>query len=630
MTTPTFAECRTAARVVRAAELGRQALGVARPRSVLGIVRDRGPLAVVLYIAAREGRLIWHNVNGFAVLEPRTPARGRLLAGGARLSLLRVVDRHWARLVYILPAATMLLAAVALALLTPLVTVALLLIVLSLLHVTVLMVAQLLWSGQWLHRLGAKERRVAAIAAESLPGRHWHVSLCHQSEPKRAEELLRLAPTRLVQLVTARINADAVEHGGRPVGVRVNEVLVWLTGGVTTTPMREAIENAAGVLRPYGPNAEVVIMTLPDSSTGPPKRPVDRGGFLFLYLVALALAVAFNAMLVAGWEGVAYLDALRWLGGRLFFTDLPGFTPVTTSSWVMGLLLGAAGVMTVPVAYFAIRQARKAQEQEQEAFRRGVEEPLSQPKILILVVTENERSAVIKAVREANGEPARISSRGMNSVFELGSLGGATVLLAQSSSQGASGPTGMMLTAEDLVRTCEPDYVILTGTCYGLWDDEQELGDICVPQQIQDLDPRTVTDKGVLLQGEVVSPSPTLLNRFTTATHDRAESAPKVHPGRMLASNTGFRSPELRQRIREENPYASCGEKESAAVYAAAARWKTDWVVVKGISDWGMDMTWSIDDQSTAARNAADFVVHTIQSGHLQEAPEPDRRRTTS
>jgi nucleoside phosphorylase len=284
-------------------------------------------------------------------------------------------------------------------------------------------------------------------------------------------------------------------------------------------------------------------------------------------------------------------------------------------------------VMTLFVGFVAARQHRKAHDRAHEMFHTGVDKTLAQPKILMLVVTQTERGAVINAVHEANGEPARIVPRGLHSVFELGSLGGATILLAQSSGQGMSGPTGMMLTAEDVIRKCRPDYVILTGTCYGLWDDEQRLGDICVPQQVQDLDPRTETDEGTLLQGEIVSPSPTLLDRFTVATHGRAPDAPKVHFGRMLASNTGLRSPERREKIRKDDPYAMGGEKELAAVYAAAARQKTDWIAVKGISDWGTDMTWSSDNQTTAARNAADFVVDTIRSGDLGEGPEPDRLR---
>lgn len=627
MRTPTFSECRDAARAVRAAEFGVAATRVARPRGVLGIVRDRGPLTVMLYVAAREGRLVWQNANGFAMLEPPVSARGPLFAGGARLSLLRLLDRHWQTLVFTTPAAAALLAASVLLLVPPLWIVAAFLAVFAAGYVTVLMCTQLLWAGVWLYRFKGRGGSTGEIAAEVLPGKHWHLSLCHQGDPKRADELLSQSSTRMIRLVTARVRTAAGELGGELRDVHVTELLVCLVGGVTTTPIRDAVDKAAGVFRPYGPGAEVVIITMPDSGPRKRKRPFDRGGTLFYYLVGLAAVVAFNALLVANREGAAYGDALLWLAGRLVFSNLPDFTPVTGWSWGIGWFTSLAGLMALAVGFVAARRFIADRAHVGDVLRREVDEPLSQPKILILVVTQTERNAVLAAVHEANGEPASISPRGVHSVFNLGSLGGATILLAQSSTQGMTGPTGMMLTAASVIQACQPDYVILTGTCCGLWENEVRIGDVLVPQKVQDLDPKTVTDEGTLLQGEVVSPSPTLLDRFNAATANRAPDAPNVHFGLMLSSGTGLRSRERRREVKAWNPYAMGWEKEGAAVYAAAAKEKTDWIAVKGVSDFGEDMTWSSDNQMTAARNAADFVIHTIRSGLLQEGPAPDRRR---
>jgi hypothetical protein len=42
---------------------------------------------------------------------------------------------------------------------------------------------------------------------------------------------------------------------------------------------------------------------------------------------------------------------------------------------------------------------------------------------------------------------------------------------------------------------------------------------------------------------------------------------------------------------------------------------RPDWIVVKGISDWGYGKV--DDDHNLAARNAADFVTHMIAVGSL-------------
>lgn len=45
-------------------------------------------------------------------------------------------------------------------------------------------------------------------------------------------------------------------------------------------------------------------------------------------------------------------------------------------------------------------------------------------------------------------------------------------------------------------------------------------------------------------------------------------------------------------------------------------RTKTDWLLVKGTSDWGRDKT--SGPQASAARNAADFVVRLLRLGNAQ------------
>src|SRR5438046_611094 len=107
MSGPRLAACRRAAAAARRADHGAQAYRVARPRGQFGMFRDRGPLPVLLYVAAREGRLVWQDENSFAVLEPPLPAREPLLAGGLRLGALRAIDRHWELLCFGGPPALM-------------------------------------------------------------------------------------------------------------------------------------------------------------------------------------------------------------------------------------------------------------------------------------------------------------------------------------------------------------------------------------------------------------------------------------------------------------------------------------------------------------------------------------------
>jgi hypothetical protein len=61
--------CREAARSVRASPYWREARDVVRPRGT-GIHRSRLPLTLLLYTAARDGRLVWRTADEFALLSP--------------------------------------------------------------------------------------------------------------------------------------------------------------------------------------------------------------------------------------------------------------------------------------------------------------------------------------------------------------------------------------------------------------------------------------------------------------------------------------------------------------------------------------------------------------------------------
>jgi nucleoside phosphorylase len=85
---------------------------------------------------------------------------------------------------------------------------------------------------------------------------------------------------------------------------------------------------------------------------------------------------------------------------------------------------------------------------------------------------------------------------------------------------------------------------------------------------------------------------------------------PAVHFGPVLSLNTLVNNGRERARLRALDPEAVAGEMESAGLYAAAAQAKRDWIIVKGISDWGVEKT--DDHQPLAARRAADFVADLI------------------
>jgi nucleoside phosphorylase len=628
MAGPTFAECRAAAQSARSAEHGVRATRAARPAGMLGIARDRGPLSVLLYVAAREGRLVWQGVNGFAVLEPPLRDRGPFLAGGMSLNVLRLVDRHWPALVMFVPCGLAFLAAVSVFLVSPaLWLVSVLLVVAGLAHVTFVLTCMLLRQTVSLYRLGRPD------PPEWVSGSHWHVRLCHQARADRAGELLVQLSARLVDLVDSHVRSAARPRGARVDGIAVTHTLVFLMSAVTTTAMATTIVTTPGTLKPYGDNAEVVVLPLPHSEA--PVRPAtDRGGFLVLYLVALAAIVFCLAPVIADLERSAclpndcaghpatYGTAARWLAGRLIFSAPDDLASASTYTSILGYVVSIAGAMTVPVAFVAGRGAIRSFRNQRAQFDEAVGKILGQATVLVLVVKTLERDAVLAAVTGANDAVPRTQRHGRHVVFGLGSLGGVSILLGHAGDQGTTGPNGMTPTADELIAACRPAAVVLTGICYGLWDVQESIGDVIVAQRVFDLDHRKETESAAgpttQYRGERVSSSPALLNAFTAGSADWT-SPPAIHFGVMASSNTVLDSATRRKDLQRQFPEIAGGDMESAAVMACSAKHKVDWIVVKGISDRGMNMGY--EHQVAAARNAAEFLVHTIRKGEFARPP---------
>ena len=612
---------------MRAAQFGKQAMHVARPRGSFALFRSRASLSLMLYIASRERRLVWHDSDGFALIEPPRSGKRRLIGGRWWLTPLRLVDRSWEALPFVVPAGLLIIMAAAtipypsLRLLTGLLVLA------ALGYVGVMMLVLLVWSGYWFYRVSSRRRRIDQFAEESLPHDHWHLLLCHQTNDDRGEELLRETSGRLVRLVEQLVNAATPDLGASVDTVKVHETLVCLVGGATTQSMRDAIGAHAGISHPYGRNANVVIMTAPHKAEAKPHGRPDRGLFLFWYLVGLAFVIVVMADPVAGNEREAcaasdcagrpatFWAAVRWLVGELtFYFGASDLAPATTYAWFLGRLMRINGVIGLLVVVVAGRRIARRIGEAPQKFKE--ETNIVPPRILILVVKANERDAVMAAVRAVNGTRPHGVQYDKDVVWQLGRLAGADVMLAQCPQAGGAGPNGMTLFASRVLRSCDPDYVILTGICYGLWEERQQIGDIVVSQRLENIDPVLRLKSRKIAMGHRVPASGRLLSLFMAATVDWQK--PRVFFGLMLGSDSVYDSMAHRERLKREHPDAVGGEMETVGVYSAAAEHGRDWVAVKAISDWGMDMT--DEHQDRAACNAARFVVHTIQRGGFDNA----------
>lgn len=614
-----LADCRAAVRAVRGAEHGREALGVLRPRSVLGIVRARGPVVVMLRVAAAEGRFVRVAPDSFALLErPMALPAPRAARGGPGLRFLRLVDRRWDALIFAVPPTLALSGA---AVRPSLVSVWLALAAAG--YVTVFMVAHVVQQSVWLRRaLGRHARTADELAAESLPGWNWSMPLCHHTAAGSGRDLLRLAADRMADLVRNEVRQQATAAGAEPEQLRVREVLVCLTRGVTTEAMRVTVGQA--LVQAYGPQSRVALR-LPQDPVAGTRAPVQTGGgFFLLWLAGIAAVVAVLALLVPSWERQAcpvggcgerpttYLAALEWLAFRLLWQNPPGVVPGAVQSIVLGWLLSVVGLMTVPVAWVSVRLTVNASKRMAVEFEQLKGSALARTRVMLLTVTDVERDAVLAAMRAVTGTDVERSFAERVTVYELGSVSDTTVAMVQCARPGAGGPGGAQATAKAAIDEWKPDLLIMVGICYGLREDwlaPQRLGDVIVASAIYDLDKRIEYDERTELLGDRVATKSVLVGRLQAASTDWHTAA--VHVGLLLSAQTLVDSKDRRDELKREHSRALGGEMEAQGLYAAAADAGVPWIVVKAISDWGVERRAHYAPKEAAA-NAASFVAHAV------------------
>lgn len=460
---------------------------------------------------------------------------------------------------------------------------------------------------------------------DSARGFHWTMTLCHVIDPAHFDRLLRSALDRSRDLATAHVRPDVADG---------THVLMCLERGITTAAAREAAATAPSVVH-ADPDRSDVLVVRDGGPFQPPEPEAQRPlSVVPLLLAAVTVMVVAQASFVADAEKNAcraaqdcagrpatWLDAVFWLLSRMVFQDNGLIAASRFGQWI-GFVMPLLGIVVVLcLAVAGRRHVRYVQRRRDLRYRYLRTTLADSARILVLVVLDIERDAVIQAVAKAGGPGAQPDTASSHAIFRLGRLGRTEIILAQAT-QGTVTPAGMMLTANRLIEELRPDHVVLAGICFGLWSREldggdQELGDVVVSEYVQNVDHRRVTTERTLWRGERVQASRTLLAAFRAATH--GWTGPRVHVGTVLSANVLSDSVAFRNDLRREFPEASAGEMELTGLYAAAANHRCGWIMAKGISDWGAgDLT--DDTRRAASEAAAAFVVRAITYGALSTA----------
>jgi WD40 repeat protein/nucleoside phosphorylase/uncharacterized protein YjbI with pentapeptide repeats len=200
---------------------------------------------------------------------------------------------------------------------------------------------------------------------------------------------------------------------------------------------------------------------------------------------------------------------------------------------------------------------------------------------------------------------------------------------------------GSMRNGAALIRTVtaihhhRPATIIAVGIAFGKRD-KQTLGDVLVSEQVQTYESeRHSKDDSHTWRAESVPAASRWLERCMQ--FQRRDF--KTHKGLLLCGEKLLDNQAFRTLLSEDFPTAIGGDMESAGLVTACHEKKVDWIVVKGVSDWGdgskADGAEESKDalQRQAAINAAQVVYSALflkpAPGNGKKAGVSKRNRTT-
>jgi len=259
------------------------------------------------------------------------------------------------------------------------------------------------------------------------------------------------------------------------------------------------------------------------------------------------------------------------------------------------------------------------------------------PAVLIVTAPDVEYVTMLElAGIDKKTLESRTLIKGGQVCINLG-FGGICICGIKCPSKASVSPGGSQETLDAVLKTLEkpPIAVILTGIACGLRRSEQQLGDIIISNTIKQCDPRRIgKDKTTYGAGEPYA-SQILKGWFESfyhSWHTECTKRPNLHTGLLLTGDALVDKKTLVAELIDAHDRRPVGyEMEAGGVFTAITeferlkRVKVDWLVVKGISDWGTgkhDVSDEIHDryQKVAAQNAIDLVFHILGRGVVQKA----------
>lgn len=245
-----------------------------------------------------------------------------------------------------------------------------------------------------------------------------------------------------------------------------------------------------------------------------------------------------------------------------------------------------------------------------------------QPRVGVLVATTVEREAVLKQMRPPKGRRAILQVFSGNNTCFVGRLGITDVVLCMTA-MGSLGRDASTIVTTEMIDAWTLAAVVAVGIAFGKDSATQRIGNVLVSDRILPYEPERIGESTKEDRGAEILAGLVLLNRFRNAIgwsfKDPNGRECGVQTGAVLSGEKLVDNPEFKRTLLDRYPTAIGGEMEGAGVAAAAARKRCEWIVVKGICDWGDGKKTKLH-QGFAAAASVNLVEHVLNQPRALDA----------
>lgn len=233
-------------------------------------------------------------------------------------------------------------------------------------------------------------------------------------------------------------------------------------------------------------------------------------------------------------------------------------------------------------------------------------------KVLIVTTTKIETAEFQKRMANEGLEP-KIVSKDTLTFWHYGTINNVEITMIKLTEMGSAKSGGSAISVFDSINHLNPDYIIMIGIAFGLDKKNQKLGDILVSRELQDYDSQKVNDDSTIARGHKIPAGPKLLNRFDNASQIFTDH--EVEFGLIISGGSLSNSLNLVEQLKKDYPEAIGGEMEGTGLQSSSYNKSKEWILIKGICDWGFDknVPTKVQDQKNAVSNVCDFVFFTFR-----------------